>query len=133
MLAPYLLMVEAPELVMVTLRFQINSGSDPDNVFPAGSATDVIRVSAGLFDIVLPTKWIALVSCTGTVQQASVGATGTIFSVVSYDNTTGKLRVRTVDPDTAGAPTAVDPANDDWVHVQAIFAKRDALNKVAAI
>lgn len=134
-LAPYMQMAAGPEQVQLSLRFQINGTSDPDFVFPAGIVSDITRGSAGLFNIFLNTseRYPSLVSCVGSVQAAAVGAggVGALVYPVSYTAATGVLQVRVVDQD--GTPTAADPANDDWVHVQAVFCRRTNLASVGAI
>lgn len=133
-LAPYLLMTKSPEQVLEAFRFQINTTNNPDFLMPSQQGVlDVVRVSAGLFDIFFATKYPELISCTGAVQVAAVGAgtVGALFTVVSYTPATGVLRVRIVDQD--GAPAAADPADNDWVHVQAVFCRRNKLCQVGAI
>ena len=133
-LAPYVKMAEGPETVGLDFRFQINGTSDPDRQFPAGAVKDVVRVSAGLFDITLQSKWPTMVTCVGSVQVAAVAAgQGAGFEPVSYTASTGVLRVRTVDFDNAGASAAADPTDNDWVHVNAVFCRRDALMKEGAV
>ena len=134
-LAPYVGLCEGPETVRLDFRFQCQApgANDPDFQFPAGAVLDVVRASAGLYNITLKNKWPQLICATGCVQAAAVGATGMFVQVVSYTASTGVLVVRTVDPDTAGLPTAADPADNDWVHIQAAFCRRTALMAVGAV
>jgi hypothetical protein len=122
-----------PEEVLKSFRFQINGTSDPDAQVPSGAVQDIVRTSAGLFTITLPQteRYPVLVSCTGSVQQAAVGTTGTAFTVVSYTASTGVLVVRTVD--TTAGQAADDPADDDWVHVQAVFCRMTVLAPTGAV
>lgn len=121
--------------MLKTFRFQINGTSDPDFQVPAGAVDDVVRTSAGLFTITLPQteRYPALISCTGSVQTAAVGAgtVGALFTPVSYTASTGVLVVRIVDQD--GTPGAADPADNDWVHVQAVFCRMTVLAPTGAV
>lgn len=123
-----------PEQVQVSFRFQIDGTNDPNFQVPAGAVDDVVRTSTGLFTITLPTqqRYPVLVSCTGSVQTAAASGGDTIavvFTPVSYDPATGVLVVRTENH--AGA--ADDPADNDWVHVNAVFCRMTVLAPTGAV
>lgn len=123
-----------PHEVLKSFRFQIDGANDPNFQVPARAVDDVVRTSTGLFTITLPVteRYPVMISCTGSVQTAAASGGDTIavvFTPVSYTASTGVLVVRTENH----AGTADDPADNDWVHVQATFSKFEVTAPTGAI
>ena len=115
------------EEVTYNFRFQVNGSSDPDNLVGCvGLITDITWVSAGLWDIQLSNFYPTLINCDASSDDAVGDMRG---KFVSYTAATGVLRVTTVDE----ALAAVDPTDDSYVHVTAVFGRRTDLNKEVPI
>lgn len=133
MRAPFNEVVTSPELVVVKFRFQINGTSDPDFVVPGSQGvTEVTRTSAGLFVVTLAEKYPTFVGAVGTVLEATQAHDLICkFSVAGYVASTGKLTFTVVGAD--GSSAAEDPADNDWVYVEATFGRRSGMHAQAAI
>lgn len=116
----------SPELVKLSFRFQIDGTNDPDNVRPAGIVTDITRTSDGLFAITFAEKYPVFIGLVGSVLEATPAHDLIVkSSVAAYSSTTGILSVTVVGAD--GSTAAEDPADNDWVYVEATFCRNSTL------
>lgn len=125
--------VNSPNQVTCKFRFQINGTSDPDNVVPGNTCvTEVTRTSAGLFVITFAEKFPVFLGAVGAVLE-STQAHDLIckFSVGGYDASTGLLTMTVVGAD--GSTAAEDPADNDWVYIEATFCRNSTQAPSAAI
>lgn len=130
MRAPYTEMVTSPELVVVKFRFQVQAaggGNHPDVLRPASQGvTDVVNISAGVYDIYFAEKYPVFLGMVGTVLEATPAHDLIVkCSVAGYSATTGILRVTVVGAD--GSTAAEEPADNDWVYIEATFCRRNQL------
>jgi hypothetical protein len=119
-----------PEEVTYNFRFQINGTSNPDNLVggnAGGKVTDVVRISAGVFDVEFAIGYPTLLAGQVNLQDdPTMGG-----QIVSWTQATRKLRVQTNLQD--GTSAAADPTDDKWVHVNVVFCRRDKMAPVVAI
>lgn len=134
MLAPFVATSALPEQVRYCFRFQINGTSDPDFIMPAGAVKDITRSSAGVFVVKLNDgqRPAGLVGLVGSVLEATQAHDLMVKgSVAGYDATTGFLTITVVGAD--GTTAAEDPADNDWVYVEATFQRRSVYATAGSI
>lgn len=129
-LPPFPFLTVGPERVQVDFRFQINGTSDPDNVVAtAGLIDDITRDSIGVFTVTLSKyfRFTDLITCHASVA----GDLTDDAKYVSWDPDTGALVLNTVLQD--GTQAVDDPADDSWVHVTAVFCRRQNMNPTLSV
>lgn len=109
------------ESVIVAFRFQVNSTSDPDNVVGGAQVVTEISNSSGVVTCTLAPEYRfpVLIAC-------HVGVEGDLTNsaqFTSYTQSTGALVVTTFAND--GTPAAAEATDDVWVHVIAVFCRRN--------
>jgi len=128
-----------PEQVTLKFRFQVQApgANDPDFQLPAGAVSDVVRSATGTYAITLKQgeRWPAFLGLNGTVMTASGVGLGAIVqaAVADYVPSTGVLTVRVVDPYTDTTPAPIDPADNDWVYVEATFIRRTSMSSAGPV
>jgi len=128
-------LTNAPELVVLRFRFQINGTSDPDFIVPVNSGvSEITRSSAGVFVATLEEKFPVFFGVLGGVIGPSGGSAINDQSVKAtidgYVASTGLLTFTVVD---AGTAAAADPTDNSWVFVEATFCRRSGLLPSGAI
>lgn len=130
-------LVNSKEQVKVSFRFQHASGTDPDALVPYNAGvSNVTRSGAGVFLVTLDNIYPVYIGHMGSVGGDSGATLGLIVQgghPDDYNATTGVLTVRVVDTYTDATPAAADPADDDWVYVEATFCRRSNMAPSGAI
>ena len=136
-LAPYLQMVQAPELITIKARIQSAgaAATAPDFQVPAGTFAVATLASTGLYTVTLREKYPVFVGGQGTVMTAIAGV-GTadlqvVFDVAGYNATTGVLTFSVVGAD--GGTAIEDVPDNDWIYLELTFCRRSGLAPTGAL
>lgn len=135
MLAPYVPMVQAPELITLKFRIQLAGGTDnPDVQVPANSIKDAVAATGGVYTLEMNEKYPVFVGGFGSYMCA---AEDNVFHVnilpSDYDSATGILTVTLFTDDGDGTYTAENGVDDDWVYFELTFCRRSSLCPSGAI
>lgn len=135
MLAPYLQMVQAPELITLKFRIQLAATTgDPDFQVPAGTIAAASAETNGVYTLTMRQKYPVFVGGFGSYMCA---AEDNVFHVnilpSDYDSATGVLTVTLFTDDGDGTYTAENGVDDDWVYFELTFCRKSRLAPTGAI
>lgn len=127
MLAPYLQMVQGPN--MLTLKFRIQlaaSTGNPDFQVPAGSIASATAETGGVYTMTMRQKYPVFVGGFGIVMAEAIASTADVYRVVNltpdgYDPATGIVTFTLLTDDGDGTDTAENGQADDWVYFELTF------------
>lgn len=139
MLAPYVPMVQAPELITLKFRIQLAASTgNPDFQVPANSIADATAETGGVYTLTMNEKYPVFVGGFGHVMAEAIASTADVYRCVNitpdgYDSATGILTVTLLTDDGDGTDTAENGQADDWVYFELTFCRRSTLCPVGAI
>jgi hypothetical protein len=133
-LAPYIPLVQAPELITLKFRLQYTSGGEADFQVPAYSILDATAETNGVYTLTMNEKYPVFVGGFGHYMCA---AEDNAFIVnilpTDYVSSTGVLTVTLFTDDGDGTYTAENGVDDDWVYFELTFCRRSTLCPTGAI
>lgn len=138
-LAPYIPLVQAPELITLKFRIQLAASTgNPDFQVPANSIKDAVAATGGVYTLELNEKYPVFVGGFGYVMAEAIGSSSDVYRPVNitpdgYDSTTGVLTVTLLTDDGDGTDTAENGQDNDWVYFELTFCRRSTLCPTGAI
>jgi hypothetical protein len=134
-LAPYIPLVQAPELITLKFRIQLAATTgNPDFQVPANSILDATAETNGVYTLTMNEKYPVFVGGFGHYMCA---AEDNAFIVnilpTDYVSSTGVLTVTLFTDDGDGTYTAENGVDDDWVYFELTFCRRSTLCPTGAI
>jgi hypothetical protein len=134
-LAPYIPLVQAPELITLKFRLQYTSADKADFQCPAKSIASNTHTSTGLYTMTFNEKYPVFIGGFGHVMTAIAGVGTDDLSVridvAGYVPTTGVLTYSVVGLD--GTTAVEDVPDNDWIYFELTFCRRSTLCPVGAI
>lgn len=138
-LAPYIPLVQAPELLTLKFRVQLAATTNnPDFQVPANSIKDAVAATGGVYTLEMNEKYPVFVGGFGHVMCEAIGSPAAVYRCVNitpdgYDSATGILTVTLLTDNGDGTDTAENGVADDWVYFELTFCRRSTLCPSGAI
>lgn len=135
-LAPYIPLVQAPELITLKFRIQLAATTgNPDFQVPANSIADAVAATGGVYTLTMPEKYPVFVGGFGHYMSADGTADAYIVNILpaGYVASTGVLTVTLYTDDGDGTYTAENGINNDWIYFELTFCRRSTLCPSGAI
>jgi hypothetical protein len=135
-LAPYLPLVQAPELITLKFRIQFAATTgDPDFQVPANSIATATADTGGVYSLTLNEKYPVFVGGFGSYMAADGTADAYVVNILpsGYDSDTGVLTVTLFTDDGDGTYTAENGIDNDWLYLELTFCRRSTLCPSGAI
>lgn len=125
-LAPYIPLVQAPELITLKFRLQYTTNGEADFQLPANSITSNSWTSTGLYTMTLNEKYPVFVGGLAQVMGATEAHQQyVVIDPADYVSSTGVLTYRVMEAD--GSAALADVANNEWIYFELTFCRRSTL------
>jgi hypothetical protein len=133
-LAPYVPLVQAPELITLKFRLQYTSGGEADFQVPAYSIASNTWTSTGLYTLTLNEKYPVFIGGFASVMgPTEANDSKVVIDPDDYAPTTGVLTYRVMDDDGDGTPALADVPDNEWVYFELTFCRRSGLAPTGAL